>query len=324
MKADLTKHYVSFHTKQVETVVVNNSSNGSIQKPKKYKNTSESYIVPTVDVAKPINARPTKVMPIAQPTTATPNFATPTKAMPIAQPIKAMPDFATPIKAMPANGTPTNPMLFHVSPINAQHINATPTNTTPTNTMPINATPINATPGGTPLVSLSFKPSLTQNSEEKVSEIDLSVPMFKCSQCAYFSKHYTDLEQHFVSVHEENDRSNLSDEQIHEIDEQIHITDKQFQESDEQIHDTDKQFQEANKQLQEADEQFQVADEQFLKTDKQFMQTDEQIQQTEEQIQPKDEQIQELDEQMEIKEEDIDLPEQAENRVLLFDFEKVE
>ena len=643
MKADLTKHYISFHTKQGETVV-NNSSNGSIRKTQKYKSTSDSYIVPIVDVASPINATPTKNMPIAQPITATPNFATPIKAIangmstngtpfyvypinaqhinatptiatptnatptnamptkdvPIAQPIKATPNFAAPIKAMPANDMPTNPKPFYVSPINGQHINATPTNITPINTTPINATPMNATPGGTPPVSLSFKPSLTQNpaevkpkfkcskcdtffenianltkhfaiahqikevhegnkpkkteendtenidkkhkfkcilcsaiimcpskegkplnfgftselyqhlanahqydfktnnvdeyfvsvheekgnkqknSDEKVSEIDLSVPMFKCSQCAYFSKHYTDLEQHFVSVHEVNDLSNLSVhernepsnsqnvppkndnnlakdftedekmaivdectvemysptllaekyninvtmirgwvkdagktlpqkykfngtkvgtkpltssdigqpllsvhernelwsnslnlkqyfqpqetvcqendsenqadefdplamalqayEQIQKTDEQIHDTDKQFQEADEQFQETDEQFQETDEQFQETDEQFQVADEQilqtgdqFLKRDKQFMQTDEQIQQTDEQIQPKDEQIQpkdeqiqELDEQMEIKEEDIDPPEQAENRVLLFDFEKVE
>ena len=557
----------------------------------------------------------------------------PINAMPIAQPIKATPNFATPIKGKPANGTPTNPMPFYVSPINAQRINATPTNTTP----------INATPGGTPLVSLSFKPSLTpkpvevkqkfkcskcdslfeniatltkhfaiahqikevqeykrhlatvhegnkpkkteendtenidkehkfkcvlcsaiilcpskqgkplnsgfsselyehltkahqykfktnngneyfvsvheengnkqKNSVEKVSEIDLSVPMFKCSQCAYFSKHYTDLEQHFVSVHEGNDLSNLSvhernepsnsqnvppsednnfakdfnedekmaivdectvemysptllaekyninvtlirgwvkaagktlpqkykfngtkvgtkplmpsdleqhlasihegnelwsnslnvertdnnlftinnlqpketfnlvcqkndsenqadefdplamalqayeqiqktDEQIHDTDEQIHDTDEQIQETDEQFKEADEQFQEADEQFNDTDEQFQLADEQILQTDeqfqladeqilqtdeqflntdkqfmqadKQFMQTDEQIKQTDEKIQPKDEQIQELDEQMEIKEEDIDPSEQAENRVLLFDFEKVE
>ena len=676
MKADLTKHYISFHTKQGETVV-NNSSNGSIRKTQKYKSTSDSYIVPIVDVASPINATPTKNMPIAQPITATPNFATPIKAIangmstngtpfyvypinaqhinamptiatptnatptnamptkdvPIAQPIKATPNFAAPIKAMPANDMPTNPKPFYVSPINGQHINATPTNITPINTTPINATPMNATPGGTPPVSLCFKPSLTQkpaevkpkfkcskcdtffenianltkhfaiahqikevqeykphlatvhegneteiidkehkfkcvlcsaiimcpskegkplnfgftselyqhlfnahrydfktnnvdeyfvsvheekgdkqkNSDEKVSEIDSSVPMFKCSQCAYFSKHYADLEQHFVSVHEVNDLSNLSvhernepsnsqnvppkddnelakdftedekmaivdectvemysptllaekyninvtfirgwvkaagktlpqkyklngtkvgtkpltssdlgqnlvsihernelwsnsinvkqyfqpketfglvcqkndsenqadefdplamalqayeqiqktDEQFHEIDEQIHDTDEQIHDTDEQFQEANEQFQEANEQFQQADEQFndtdkqlQVADEQivqtgdqFLKIDEQFMQKDEQIQQTDEQIQqtdeqiqpkdeqiqpkdeqiqPKDEQIQELDEQMEIKEEDIDLSEQAETRVLLFDFEKVE
>ena len=331
----MTKHYVSFHTKQVETVVYN-STKDFIRKPQKYKNASHSYFVPIVDVATPINATPTKDMPIAQPITATPNFA-------------------TPIKATPANGKPTNPMPFYGWPINAQNINATPTIATPTNITPTNATPINVTamnatsmnatpinatpistpPGGTPLVSLSFKTSLTpkpvevkqkfkcskceslfeyiasltkhfaifhqvkevqeykphiatvhegndtenideehkfkcvlcsaiimcpskegkplkfgftselyqhlanahqydfktnnvneyfvsvheekgnkqKNSDEKVSEIDLSVPMFKCSQCAYFSKHYTDLEQHFVSVHEGNDLSNLS---VHE------------------------------------------------------------------------------------------------------------
>ena len=310
-----------------------------------------------------------------------------------------------------------------------------------------------------------------KKSDEKVSEIDLSVPMFKCSQCAYCSKHYTDLEQHFVSVHEENDLSNLSvhernepsnsqnvppkndnnlakdfteDEKMAIVDEctvemysptllaekyninvtmirgwvkaagktlpqkykfngtkagtkpltssdlgqhemTIHernelwsnslnviskddnlftITNlqpketfdlvcqknesenqaddfdplamalqayEQIQKRDEQIQETDEQFLEANEQFQVADEQILQTDEQFLKTDKQFMQadkqfmqTDEQIQKTDEQIQPKDEQIQELDEQMEIKEEDIDPSEQAENRVLLFDFEKVE
>jgi len=150
--------------------------------------------------------------------------------------------------------------------------------------------------------------SLNDNQEEVT---------LKCSQCTYVSKDYSSLEKHFVSVHEGNKSRNIvKNETTNDIGENVitrnldyleNITAKQVDNLDEMVLQTNIIRGRGESGLQTED--------QILTNNKQILPKTVEILAEDDQILPKNEEV-------EIKEE-VDMEESTENRVLLFDFEKV-